>query len=92
MDLTAQITHLFNFAAPAVALALLLPLGGRFIIGNAAPRLVWWAQVAILFVVCLAVLVGGLSYFGRDGKMATYAAMVLAGASAQWLLGRGWRA
>jgi hypothetical protein len=31
----------------------------------------------------------GLVYFGRDGKMATYLAMVLVGASAQWFLRRG---
>ena len=37
------------------------------------------------------VLVAGLVFFGRDGKMATYAALVLAIASSQWLLLRGWR-
>jgi hypothetical protein len=32
-----------------------------------------------------AVLALGLWYYGRDGKMATYSAMVLAAASSQWL-------
>jgi hypothetical protein len=39
----------------------------------------------------LAALAAGLWYFGRDGKMAAYAALVLAVASAQWLVARAWR-
>jgi hypothetical protein len=38
-----------------------------------------------------AVLLCGLWWFGRDGKMQTYAALALAVASSQWLLARGWR-
>ncbi|WP_366887921.1 hypothetical protein [Rhodoferax sp.] len=48
----------------------------------------WYAQAAINFVVCLLVLLGGLWFFGHDGKMATYAALVLACATSQWLLSR----
>ena len=36
-------------------------------------------------------LLAALIVFGRDGKMATYAALVVAIASSQWLLLRGWR-
>lgn len=88
MNLTTLITHLANFVAPAMALALGLAVAGRFLALNRRKSLVWWAQAAINFVVCLAVLLLGLWFFGRDGKMATYAAMVLAGATAQWAMGR----
>jgi hypothetical protein len=37
-------------------------------------------------------LVLGLWWFGNDGKMATFSAMVLVCATSQWLMLRGWRA
>ena len=39
----------------------------------------------------MLVMLGGWALFGRDGKMATYAALVLASATVQWVLARGWR-
>jgi hypothetical protein len=39
----------------------------------------------------VAASAAGLWYFGRDGKVATYAAVVLAVATAQWLAARAWR-
>ena len=87
--------HLLNFAAPALALALSLPLlarlATRFSVGKQAASLGWLAQAAINFVAGLAVLAAGLWFFGRDGKMATYAALVLVLTSTQWVMGRGWR-
>ncbi len=84
--------HLLNFVAPAAAMALLLALSGR-IFGSKTPlALTWWARAAIVFVVGVAVLVAGLVVWGRDGKMLTYAALVLACATCQWVLVRGWRA
>ena len=83
--------HALNFMAPAAALAVLLVLGGRLIRSKAALALSWRAQVAINFVVGCAVLVAGLVVLGRDGKMLTYAALVLGCATCQWVLVRGWR-
>lgn len=83
--------HLLAFAAPAAVVALLVPLGARLAMAPVAARTSWRACVAINFVVGLAVLGGGLVVFGHDGKMATYAALVLGVASAQWLAGRAWR-
>ncbi|MDB5965319.1 MAG: hypothetical protein JWQ72_1819 [Polaromonas sp.] len=86
--------HLLNFAAPAAAVALLLVLLARFFARfsrskrAAAPGL--WAQVAIIFVANMVVLAAGLALFGSDGKMATYAALVVVAALCQWWLGRGW--
>ena len=86
-----MLLHLANFAAPAMVLALLLPLVSHFFIKKQAPALAWWAQAAINFVVSVAVLLAGLWVWSRDGKMAAYALLVLALASSQWLLSRGWR-
>ncbi len=91
MSLLDILLHLFNFAAPALVPALLLPLVSRFFIKKQAPALAWWVQVAINFVVGVAVLLVGLWLWSRDGKMASYALLVLALASSQWLLSRGWR-
>ncbi len=76
--------HLLNFAAPAACVALLMMLGSRIFIRKQpmAPRL--WAQFAINFVVCLMALVVGLWFFGRDGKMASYAALVVCCTTSQW--------
>jgi hypothetical protein len=81
--------HLLNFAAPALVLGLGVALAARWFRLDRSQR-AWWVPVAINFVAGLLALVAGLWYFGRDGKMATYAALVLAVASAQWLAGRAW--
>ena len=83
--------HAVNFMAPAAALAALMVLGGRWVRPKGAQAFTWRAQWAINFAVGCAVLVAGLSVLGRDGKMLTYAALVLACASCQWVLVRGWR-
>jgi hypothetical protein len=87
--------HLLNFAAPALALALLLPFLARFVVRfsntKRAVSLGWLAQSAINFVAGLVVLTVGLWFFGRDGKMTTYAALVLVLASTQWVMESGWR-
>ncbi|MFZ3124574.1 MAG: hypothetical protein WA129_05550 [Acidovorax sp.] len=85
------LNHVVNFLAPAAALALMLVLGGRLMRSKGALALSWWVQLAINFAVGAAVLVAGLVLLGRDGKMLTYAALVLACASCQWVLVRGWR-
>jgi hypothetical protein len=96
MNLWDALIHLLNFAAPALALALSLPLlariFNRFSSTKRPASLYLLAQAAINFVAGVAVLAIGLWFFGRDGKMATYAALVLVLASTQWAMGRGWRA
>ncbi|MFO1211388.1 MAG: hypothetical protein U1E74_01840 [Paenacidovorax caeni] len=72
-------------------MALLLALGGRFVGPKGASSLTWYAQAAINSIVGCAVLLAGLWWLGRDGRMLTYAALVLACASSRWLLLRGWR-
>jgi hypothetical protein len=83
--------HLLNFAAPALAVALLVASGARFLLPRPSAGGSWTASVAIDFAAGLAVSAAGLWHFGVDGKMATYAALVVAVATSQWLLARAWR-
>ena len=82
--------HLLGFAAPALFLALVLPPASRLFLRR-TPATGWWLQAALVLLAGLAALAGGLWYFGRDGKMLTYAGLVLAAASAQWLAARAWK-
>ena len=88
----ALLNHAINFVAPAVWLALLLPLLSSFVMKKRAVALTLRAQVAINFAFGLLALVLGLAIFGRDGKMLTYLAVVLVSATSQWVLLKGWRA
>lgn len=83
--------HVLSFAAPALAMAVLLPLGGLLLIPRHQVLLPLWAQVALNALVGVAVLALGLWHFGVDGKMATYAALVLGMALSQWVGSAGWR-
>lgn len=76
--------HLLNFLSPA------LVLGG---IGAGLAKLVWrqelrpvrwWRLASWASGASAVVSVMGLIVWGRDGRMATYAAMVLACAAALW--------
>lgn len=86
------LNHLLNFVAPALFLSLLLALGGRWLPqqrpqrATLASALSWQKQAAINSTVGTAVLVAGLLYWGRDGKIFTYTALVLVCASSQWFM------
>lgn len=92
MNLLDTLFHLLGFAAPALAVAVLVALAARLIMPRGPVALAWWSQAAVNFVAGVLVLVAGLWYFGVDGKMATYAALVVAVASCQWLGSRAWKA
>ncbi len=85
------LNHLANFAAPALWMAVMVSLLAFIFMKKVAGAPVFHTQAAINFVVSLVVLVLGLWWFGRDGKMATYAAMALACATSQWVMLRGWK-
>ncbi|BBL23282.1 MULTISPECIES: hypothetical protein [Comamonas] len=86
------LNHLLNFLAPAVFLAVLLGVGGRIFWRSATPLVNLWEQMLLNAVLGAAVLGLCLALSGRDGKLATYALLVLAMGSCQWLLLRGWKA
>ena len=87
LALWGWLLHLGNFALPALGLATLLAptvAGWR---GLTLQRLwrAWWPLAGA----GLLVLVAGLAGLGRDGRMATYAGLVLVAASlAGWLQAR----
>ena len=92
MGLPDLLNHLANFAAPALWMAVGITLLARLFMKKVAVAQALPVQAAINFIVCLTVLVAGLWWWGRDGKMLTYAAMVLACATSQWALLRGGKA
>lgn len=83
--------HLLNFLAPALGLGLGVAFAGRWVVKNKAQTPGFIMQAAINFAVGVLVLLAGLWFFGRDGKMATYAALVTMVALSQWVTGRQWR-
>ncbi len=92
MDLPDLLNHLLNFVAPAFFVAVLVPLVARWFMKKTPTVISLWAQSAINFLLNVMVLALGLWFFGRDGKMATYSAMVLMCATSQWFMLRGWKA
>ncbi len=81
--------HLLNLFLPALALgglsaALAKLLWRRDLAGHSWARLAWPCAA-----VAAAASLVGLLLFGRDGRMATYAAMVLATAITLWWRGFG---
>ena len=87
----SAINHLLNFFAPAWAVALLLVIGCRLLMRKRSAARGLWLQWAVVAGVGCAILAFGLVGLGRDGKMLTYAGLVVACATAQWVLLRGWR-
>ena len=91
MGILNTVNQLLNLAAPAFAVAVLVPVFARLMLAGKGGGPVFWAQFAINFSACLAVLLAGLWFWGQDGKMVTYLAMVLVCASSQWAMQRAWK-
>lgn len=91
MNRSDLLLHLLNFVAPALFLAVLLPLLSRLFFRRVAGKPRWWLQFLLDFLTGVAALVLSVWWLGRDGKMMAYAALVLSVATMQWLLLRGWR-
>jgi hypothetical protein len=91
MDSFVAFNHLIHFVGPAAGVALALCVGSLIFWFKRPVALSWPAQLALNFVVGCVVLLAGVWWDGRDGKMITYAALVLACASCQWVVLRGWR-
>ena len=85
------LNHLLNFVAPALAVGILLALLAPFFLRRPFAVSTVIAQAAINSIASALALLAGLWFFGHDGKMASYSAMVLAAASSQWLASRAWR-
>jgi hypothetical protein len=89
MEPLAFLNHLVNFFVPAVALgamaAALAKLSWRADLA-AQP---WWRMASWAAAANAVVTLAGLAWFGRDGRMATYAVMVVATAITLWWRGFG---
>lgn len=83
--------HLLGFVAPAVFLAVALAAGARLVWRKKAHLLPWYHMASVNALLGILVLALGLVLTGQDGRMGTYACLVLAMATCQWLLSGGWR-
>ena len=84
MGILALLNHGLNFLAPALWLALGLPLLARLGVRKRAPGLL--TQFSLNLLVGIVTLGLGLVLFGSDGKMLTYTTLVVLCASSQWLM------
>ena len=89
MGPTDLLWHLLNLLAPGVSLGLVAAAGAKLVwrrdlAAVAYTRLAGWGAGA-----STAALLAGLAITGRDGRMATYGAMVAACAVALWWTGFG---
>lgn len=94
MTASLLLLHLLELSLPAAVLALLMVgLSGWLwpVRSQSAGGLGWPARLGWTFMLNLLVLVAGLLWWGVDGKMATYGALLVVSALAQFIMGRLWR-
>ncbi|MBS0449207.1 MAG: hypothetical protein JSR59_25075 [Proteobacteria bacterium] len=79
--------HVLNFFAPALGLGAIAASFAK-LVWRRELRAVRWPRLVLAAAGAAAlVLMAGLVAFGRDGRMATYAGMVIATALALWWTG-----
>lgn len=83
------LNHLLNLFLVPVALGALAPALAKLLWRKELAAVRWRRLALPACVACALVVVGGLIVFGRDGKMATYGAMVAACAATLWWRGFG---
>ncbi|MBT9490217.1 MAG: hypothetical protein IV093_22150 [Rubrivivax sp.] len=79
--------HLLNLFAPAVGTALLAAAGAKLLWRRELTKTSWRALAVAAALGASVVTLLGLVVFGRDGRMATYGAMVVAVALTLWWRG-----
>jgi hypothetical protein len=84
------LNHIINFALPALVMGVMVPLFSRLIWRKTPVNRPLKSQMLMTSLACLAVSIAGLVIFSTDGKMATYAGLVLVAAVCQWRY-LGWR-
>ena len=81
------INHLLNFAAPAVLVGFFLALVAPWVLRGSTARRPRVACGLVNSLCGLAALMAGLWFFGNDGKMASYLALLAVSAASQfWLM------
>jgi len=81
--------HLTNLFLPALALGALAAALAKLLWRRDLAAVPWKRLAAPASAACAAVTLAGLALLGRDGRMATYAAMVVACAFTLWWQGFG---
>jgi Na+/H+-dicarboxylate symporter len=76
--------HLANFVLPAIVVGALSAGLCKLIWRRALARSAWWTLAWQASAAGLAVLVAGLVVTGHDGRMITWAALVVACAVVPW--------
>ena len=76
--------HLLNFLLPAVGVAGLGAALVKLLWRSELHRVSWKRLAAYAAAPAIVISTAGLWFFGRDGKMATYAALVLASTLGIW--------
>jgi len=86
------LNHLLNFLAPAMGVGLLVATAAPVFMKKRLVARIWAWHAALNSIAGAAALGVGLWLFGNDGKMASYALLVVLVASSQWACGKGWKA
>ncbi|KNZ32476.1 MAG: hypothetical protein AD742_12080 [Methylibium sp. NZG] len=81
--------HLLNFFAPALGVGLLAPAMAKLLWRRRLKPVAWLSLSLWTTAAAAAALLGGLVAFGRDGRMETYALLVLGSGAALWWAGFG---
>lgn len=92
MSLIDILNHTLNFTTPALVMATLTALFARHLLFKHLKKPGLLPFLGISSALSILAAVAGLWLFGRDGKMATYAAMAVASATGAWMAARGWKA
>ena len=85
MDALDLFWHLANFVLPALGVGMLSAALCKALWRKSLARTPWFTLAWQSSVAGLAVLVAGLVITGHDGRMITYAALVVACAVVPWL-------
>lgn len=81
------LNHIVNLFVPALALAALAAALAKLAWRAELAGRRWWRLAAVAAAANVGVTVAGLVLSGRDGRMGTYAAMVVVTALALWWRG-----
>jgi hypothetical protein len=81
--------HVGNLFLPALALGPVAAALAKLLWRRELKPVRWQSLAGPASAACAAVVLAGLVIFGRDGRMATYGAMVLACAITLWWQGFG---
>ena len=81
--------HLLSLVAPALFIGVALAAGARLVWRKQPHLLPWHQMAAINALLGVLVLALGLVLGGQDGRMGTYAVLVLAVGTCQWLMSSG---